>query len=187
LTSNGTHDLSDALRRRCLYHYVDYPSVPQEIEIVKKLVPDAYISLVQQAVTFVHKLRQQDLEKVPSIAETLDWVRALCALRMKDLPDQPEALHACLAALLKTRADQWQMGQEVIVRLQGEARVGVDVGVAGSPPRRARLGVCCQRWLRHRSAAGRRARDPGDQAARGDAVLAAPDARVAGLGGDAAQ
>ncbi len=132
LTSNGTRDLSDALRRRCLYHYVDYPSVPQEIEIVKKLVPQADIGLVQQAVTFVHKLRQQDLEKVPGIAETLDWVRALCALGLKGLPEQPEALRACLAALLKTRADQWQMGTEVIARLQGEARVGVDVGVAGA-------------------------------------------------------
>ena len=80
----------------------------------------------------MHKLRQQDLDKVPGIAETLDWVRALCALGLKGLPQQPDELRACLAALLKTRADQWQMGNEVIARLQGEARVGVDVGVAGA-------------------------------------------------------
>lgn len=130
LTSNGTRDLSDALRRRCLYHYVDYPSLSQEIAIVKKLVPDADMVLVQQAVAFVHRLRKQDLEKVPGIAETLDWVRALCALGRNDLPDEPEALRACLAALLKTRADQWQMSADVIRRLQSESRVGIDAGVA---------------------------------------------------------
>lgn len=130
LTSNGTRDLSDALRRRCLYHYVDYPSLSQEIAIVKKLVPDAEMTLVQQAVAFVHRLRKQDLEKVPGIAETLDWVRALCALGRSDLPEEPEALRACLAALLKTRADQWQMGAELVQRLQSESRVGIDVGVA---------------------------------------------------------
>lgn len=82
LTSNGTRDLSDALRRRCLYHYVDYPSLPREIEIVKAMVPNANHVLVQQAVSFVQKLRKQDLEKVPGIAETLtgcacsaQWVR----------------------------------------------------------------------------------------------------------------
>jgi len=132
LTSNGTRDLSDALRRRCLYHYVDYPSLPQEIEIVKKLVPEADLGLLQQAVGFVHKLRKQDLEKVPGIAETLDWVRALCAMGLRDLPDEPEALRVRLAALLKTRSDQWQMGNEIIARLQSESRVGIDVGVAGA-------------------------------------------------------
>ncbi len=130
LTSNGTRDLSDALRRRCLYHYVDYPSLSQEIAIVKKLVPDADIVLVQQAVAFVQRLRKQDLEKVPGIAETLDWVRALCALGRNDLPEEPDELRACLSALLKTRADQWQMGADVIRRLQSESRVGIDAGVA---------------------------------------------------------
>ena len=80
LTSNGTRDLSDALRRRCLYHYIDYPTLPREIEIVKKLVPQANQLLVQQAVVFVQQLRKQDLEKVPGIAETLDWIRLLCAM-----------------------------------------------------------------------------------------------------------
>ncbi len=130
LTSNGTRDLSDALRRRCLYHYVDYPTMSQEIAIVKKLVPEAGMTLVQQAVAFVHKLRKQDLEKVPGIAETLDWIRALIALGREDLPDEPQTLRACLAALLKTRSDQWQMEGEVVQRLQAESRVGMDVGVA---------------------------------------------------------
>ena len=132
LTSNGTRELSDALRRRCLYHHVDYPTLAREMAIVKAAVPEADTRLVEEAVQFVQRLRAQDLSKTPGIAETLDWVRALCALGLKDLPTEPDALRACLAALLKTRADQWQMGAEVIARLQGEARVGVDVGVAGA-------------------------------------------------------
>jgi MoxR-like ATPase len=131
LTSNGTRDLSDALRRRCLYHYVDYPSLPREIEIVKKLVPEANHVLVQQAVSFVQKLRKQDLEKVPGIAETLDWVRVLCAMGQDSVPDDPDMIRACLSSLLKTRSDQWQMGSEIISKLQSESRVGIDVGVAG--------------------------------------------------------
>lgn len=132
LTSNGTRDLSDALRRRCLYHYVDYPTLPREIEIVKKLVPQANQLLVQQAVVFVQKLRKQDLEKVPGIAETLDWVRLLCAMGQESVPDDPDTLRSCLSALLKTRADQWQMGTEIVLKLQSESRVGIDVGVAGA-------------------------------------------------------
>ncbi len=137
LTSNGTRDLSDALRRRCLYHYVDYPSLPREIEIVKAMVPQANHVLVQQAVSFVQKLRKQDLEKVPGIAETLDWVRVLCAMGQEVVPDDPEMIRACLAALLKTRSDQWQMGSEIIAKLQAESRVGIDVGVAGDLRQRA--------------------------------------------------
>lgn len=132
LTSNGTRDLSDALRRRCLYHYIDYPTLPREIEIVKKLVPQANQLLVQQAVVFVQKLRKQDLEKVPGIAETLDWVRLLCAMGQESVPDDPDTLRSCLSALLKTRADQWQMGTEIVLKLQSESRVGIDVGVAGA-------------------------------------------------------
>jgi MoxR-like ATPase len=130
LTSNGARDLSDALRRRCLYHYLDYPSISQEIAIVKKQLPDADITLVQQAVAFVHRLRKQDLDKVPGIAETLDWVRALCALGVTVVPDDPQALLACLPTLLKTRSDQWQMSAELIAKLQSDDRVGMDVGVA---------------------------------------------------------
>ncbi len=132
LTSNGTRDLSDALRRRCLYHYIDYPTLPREIEIVKKLVPQANQLLVQQAVVFVQQLRKQDLEKVPGIAETLDWIRLLCAMGQESVPDDPDTLRSCLSALLKTRADQWQMGTEIVLKLQSESRVGIDVGVAGA-------------------------------------------------------
>lgn len=132
LTSNGTRDLSDALRRRCLYHYLDYPSLSREIEIVKKLVPNAHLDLVQQAVTFVHKLRKQDLEKNPGIAETLDWVRALYAMGQDRVPDDPEIIRACLSSLLKTRSDRWQMEPEILSGLRTDNRVGIDVGVAGA-------------------------------------------------------
>ena len=132
LTSNGTRDLSDALRRRCLYHFLDYPSFSREIDIVKKLVPNAHLELIQQAVTFVHKLRKQDLEKNPGIAETLDWVRALYAMGQENVPDDPEIIRACLASLLKTRSDLWQMESNLASLMATESRVGRDVGIAGA-------------------------------------------------------
>lgn len=131
LTSNGTRDLSDALRRRCLFHYVDYPSVARELTIVKTLIPDANVDLIQQAVLFIHQLRKEDLDKTPGVAETLDWIRILCARDFKALPDDPQTLASSLSALLKTRGDQWQVSDAVITKLMGSGqRVGVDAGVA---------------------------------------------------------
>jgi len=133
LTSNGTRDLSDALRRRCLYHYVDYPTVARELNIVQTLIPEAGATLVQQAVMFIHQLRQQDLDKTPGIAETLDWIRVLCARDFKALPEDPAELAGTLSALLKTRNDQWQVSETMITRLMGSGqRVGVDPGVVAS-------------------------------------------------------
>jgi len=131
LTSNGTRDLSDALRRRCLFHYVDYPTVARELTIVKTLIPNANIDLIQQAVLFIHQLRKEELDKTPGVAETLDWIRILCARDFKALPDDPQALASSLSALLKTRGDQWQVSDTVITKLMGSGqRVGVDAGVA---------------------------------------------------------
>lgn len=133
LTSNGTRDLSDALRRRCLYHYLDYPSVSRELNIVQTVIPEAGTSLVQQAVLFIHQLRKEDLNKTPGIAETLDWIRVLCARDLTHLPDDPAELATSLSALLKTRNDQWQISDAVIARLMGTGqRVGVDPGVVAS-------------------------------------------------------
>ena len=133
LTSNGTRDLSDALRRRCLYHYVDYPTVARELNIVQTLIPEAGATLMQQAVMFIHQLRQQDLDKTPGIAETLDWIRVLCARDFKALPEDPAELAGTLSALLKTRNDQWQVSETMITRLMGSGqRVGVDPGVVAS-------------------------------------------------------
>jgi len=133
LTSNGTRDLSDALRRRCLYHYLDYPSLPRELSIAQTLVPEANIDLIQQAVMFVHKLRKEDLDKIPGIAETLDWIRILCARNLTSLPDDPVDFAGTLSALLKTKNDQWQISEQVLNKLMGSGlRVGMDAGVVAS-------------------------------------------------------
>lgn len=133
LTSNGTRDLSDALRRRCLFHYVDYPTVSRELEIVQTLIPSANLELVQQAVLFIHQLRKEDLDKTPGIAETLDWIRVLCARDLTELPQDPRELAGSLSALLKTRSDQWQVSEAVVTKLMGSRnRVGVDAGVVAS-------------------------------------------------------
>ena len=133
LTSNGTRDLSDALRRRCLYHYVDYPSIPRELTIVQTLIPEANLELLQQAVIFVHQLRKEDLDYTPGIAETLDWIRLLCARKLEKLPETPEEFVGTLSALLKTRNDQWQVSTQVLSKLMGSGnRVGIDAGVVAS-------------------------------------------------------
>lgn len=130
LTSNGTRDLSDALRRRCLYHYLDYPSLAREMEIVKCALPNAESRLIESAVAFVHKLRKEDLNKIPGIAETLDWIRALHKLQLRDLPDNPEMILQTMSCLLKTKSDSWQMGREAVAQLLGGGRSEHTSGVA---------------------------------------------------------
>ena len=80
LTSNRTREVHDALKRRCLYHWIDYPTAQKEFEIVLARVPDAPEQLAREVVGFVHRLREADLTKVPGIAETLDWAAALLSL-----------------------------------------------------------------------------------------------------------
>lgn len=126
LTSNGTRELSDALRRRCLYHFLDYPSLAREIAIVRTTLPNAESALVEQAVAFVQRLRREDLGKIPGVAETLDWVRALHRLSFKALPDDPQALAGTLACLVKTREDRFQLGEARVRQLiEGRRTVGV--------------------------------------------------------------
>lgn len=132
LTSNGTRDLSDALRRRCLFHYVDFPSLVREIEIVRTLVPEAAQRLVEEAVAFVQRLRKEDLDKTPGVAETLDWVRVLFRLGLQELPVDPKQLVSTLAALLKTRNDSWQVSADRVGKLIDGPRIAQDVGVAGA-------------------------------------------------------
>ena len=131
LTSNGTRDLSDALRRRCLFHYLDFPSLAREMHIVRTLVPEANSRLVEEAVAFVQRLRREDLDKTPGIAETLDWVRVLFKLGLTELPVDPAQLAPSLAALLKTRNDRWALTPERVGKLIDGPRIGQDVGVAG--------------------------------------------------------
>lgn len=121
LTSNGTRELSDALRRRCLYHYIDYPDYDKELRIVLARLPQTGANLAAQIVAFVQKLREQDLRKIPGIAETLDWTAALLRLEMKSLGDNPEAVVATLGCLLKTREDITALPPEMIHRLVAKA------------------------------------------------------------------
>jgi len=125
LTSNGTRELSDALRRRCLYHWLDYPTLAREITIVRATLPGAESALVEQSVAFVQKLRREDLGKTPGVAETLDWIRALHRLKLKALPDDPHALMATLGCLLKTREDRFQVGPDRVRQLIEGRRTGV--------------------------------------------------------------
>ncbi|MFK8078909.1 MAG: AAA family ATPase [Granulosicoccus sp.] len=120
LTSNGTRDLSDALRRRCLYSFVGYPDKAMELAILNKREPNIDARLATQIVGFVQALRKEDLEKKPGIAEMLDWAAALCGLGVADITDDPQVLQASLVCLLKTQADNGQMPTEVVQRLAGK-------------------------------------------------------------------
>ncbi len=121
LTSNGTRDLSDALRRRCLYTYVDYPDRQTELAILKARCPAIEARLGAQVVGFVQKLREEELEKTPGIAEMLDFAAALMGLGIADLTDDPTVLHSTLTTLLKTQSDQAQITAEVAARIAGKA------------------------------------------------------------------
>lgn len=121
LTSNGTRDLSDALRRRCLYAYVDYPDRATELAILNARCPGIEARLGAQVVGFVQKLREEDLEKVPGIAETLDFAAALMGLGIADLTSDPAALQHTLSTLLKTQSDRAHITPEVAGRIAGRA------------------------------------------------------------------
>ena len=121
LTSNGTRDLSDALRRRCLYSYVEYPDRSTEIDILKAKQPDIDSTLASQIIDFVQKLRKEELEKTPGIAEMLDFSAALIGLGVNDLSHDPEILQSAMTTLLKTKSDQWNITTEVAQRIAGQA------------------------------------------------------------------
>lgn len=103
LTSNRSRDLHDALRRRCLYHWIDYPQPARAAAIVRRSVPGATAALIEHTTQFVGRVRELDLDKPPGVAETIDWVAALVALGVGDLVD-PAALTS-LSALAKTPDD----------------------------------------------------------------------------------
>ena len=121
LTANGTRDLSDALRRRCIYAHIDYPDRQTELAILASRCPDIESHLGEQIVRFVQKLRHEELEKVPGVAEMLDFAAALAGLGIKDLTSDPAVLQAALATLLKTQADRAMVPIEVAARLAGKA------------------------------------------------------------------
>jgi MoxR-like ATPase len=111
ITSNRTREIHDALKRRCFYHWVDYPSAERELEIIQLRVPGAGERLSRQIVGFVQKLRAEDLFKLPGVAETLDWTQALMTLDRLEL--DPETINDTLGTLLKYQDD--------IAKIQGSA------------------------------------------------------------------
>jgi len=118
ITSNGTRELSDALRRRCLYQYIDYPDAAKELAILQRKAPQVGAALAQQIVSFVQGLRRIELNKRPGIAETLDWAAALLRLDIEHIDmDRADALMDTLSALIKTRDDRAALPREVVARL----------------------------------------------------------------------
>jgi MoxR-like ATPase len=118
LTSNRTREVHDALKRRCLYHWIDYPTAQKEFEIVLARVPHAPEQLAREVVAFVHRLREADLTKVPGIAETLDWAAALLSLGAREL--RPELVDETLGVVLKYEEDIRQVRGEQAARILTE-------------------------------------------------------------------
>lgn len=121
LTANGARDLSDALRRRCIYSFVEYPEKQAELAILNKHCPQLNAHLANQIIGFVQALRTEELDKIPGVAETLDWAAAISGLGINDLSDDLETLQATLVCLLKTQADQAAIPTQVAQRLVGKA------------------------------------------------------------------
>ncbi len=121
LTSNGTRELSDALRRRCLYYYLEYPEFDKELRIVNAHLPNIGPQLAREVVSFVQSLRKTDLRKNPGIAETLDWAAALTHLNVSRLDGDIDAVMDSLVCLLKTREDSAGLARVDVERLVARA------------------------------------------------------------------
>lgn len=115
ITSNRTREIHDALKRRCIYHWIPYPKLNQEIEIVHRKLPEVNASLARQVVAFIHALREMDLYKLPGVAETLDWSTAL--LKLGTVTLNPEAAEHTMGTLLKYQDD--------IEKIQGDKMKGL--------------------------------------------------------------
>ena len=119
ITSNRTREIHDALKRRCIYHWIDYPNAARELEILASRVPDAPEQLSVQVVAFVQKVRELELFKRPGVAETLDWTRALMALDRHTL--DRETAHRTLGVLLKYQDDLGRMAEGGVEEVMGAA------------------------------------------------------------------
>jgi MoxR-like ATPase len=122
ITSNRTREIHDALKRRCLYHWIDYPTAEKEYAIVVRRLPGVPDRLARQVVAFVQRLRDADLTKLPGVAETLDWAAALMALGASEVT--PELLDPTMGVLLKYEEDVRGFRGEAGERLLAEAMVG---------------------------------------------------------------
>jgi MoxR-like ATPase len=120
ITSNRTREIHDAIKRRCLYHWVDYPDARRELEIVRRKCPGAPESLAREVVAFTQSLRAMDLFKSPGVAETIDWAEALVALDRLSL--DPQTVADTLGALLKYQDDIGAITPDVAARLVAEAQ-----------------------------------------------------------------
>ncbi|MGL4489370.1 MAG: AAA family ATPase [Rhizobiaceae bacterium] len=120
LTSNGTRELSDALRRRCLFHYVDFPDVDREARIIQSRLPGIDAALALEIANMVSHVRKEELRKSPGVAETLDWAATLAGLNIRHLRDEPEAVYDTMMCLIKTAEDKSRMTQQVTDRLIGK-------------------------------------------------------------------
>jgi MoxR-like ATPase len=119
ITSNRTREVHDALKRRCLYFWIDYPDFNKELQIITTKVPDASRRLAEQVTSFVQELRQSELFKVPGVAESLDWIAALVALNERELT--PQVVEETMGALLKYREDLESVRGEVVQGLLNRA------------------------------------------------------------------
>ncbi|QFT81304.1 AAA domain (dynein-related subfamily) [Roseovarius sp. THAF27] len=124
LTSNRTREVHDALKRRCLYHWVDYPTFDREIEILQARAPEAAETLSREVVAFVQKLRTEDLFKKPGVAETIDWAKCLLALDVISL--SPEVIADTLGAILKYQDDIQKLQGSEAKRILDEAKAGLE-------------------------------------------------------------
>src|SRR3954469_16423477 len=129
LTSNRTREVHDALKRRCLYHWIDYPTAQKEFEIVLARVPAAPERLAREVVAFVHRLRDADLTKVPGIAETLDWAAALISLGAREL--SPELVDESLGVVLKYEEDVRAVRGATARTYLAEVGAGAGAGAGG--------------------------------------------------------
>jgi MoxR-like ATPase len=125
ITTNRTREIHDALKRRCLYHWVDYPDAARELEIVRRKVPRAGERLSAEVVAFIQKLRGLDLFKAPGVAETIDWAGALTELDQTAL--DPETLSDTIGVLLKYQDDIARIDRGEGRRLLSEVRAGLSL------------------------------------------------------------
>ncbi len=123
LTSNRTREVHDALKRRCLYHWVDYPTFERELEILRARAPEAQEALSREVVAFVQRLRDEDLFKKPGVAETIDWAKCLLALDMVQL--SPEVIADTLGAILKYQDDIQKIQGSEAKKILDEVRKGL--------------------------------------------------------------
>ncbi len=124
LTSNRTREVHDALKRRCLYHWVDYPDFEREMEIIRARAPEAADTLSREVVAFVQKLRSEDLFKKPGVAETIDWAKCLVALDTVQL--SPQVIADTLGAILKYQDDIQKLQGSEAKRILDESKLALE-------------------------------------------------------------